>query len=167
MKSRVFASANSLAAALLLGIAALAPSNLAWAQAPAVFRSVNIDMSGIPSGAVETRRQLQACLTRAVPAALGGRVQVGARAAPVLTVRPTSVWLTNQGTASISDDYNTKQGSSGADVLEGEAVIGNRRIPVSAAANGDFGATSWTEYGARLRTEQLCQNFAHWLARKV
>jgi hypothetical protein len=151
--------------ATMLCLAATAPAALA--QSPAVFSGVKIDMSAIPAGAAETRRQLQACLTRAVPAALGARVQPGARGAAVLIVRPTSLWLANQSTASISDDYNAKQGSTGTDMLEGEAIIGGQRIPVAAAANGDFGATSWTEYGASLRTEQLCNNFALWLARKV
>jgi hypothetical protein len=167
MKSRVFASASCLGAALLLASTTLAPINPAVAQTPAVFRSVQIDMSGIPTGALEARRQLQACLSRAVPAALAGRVQPGARGAPVLTVRPTTLWLANQDAAGMSDDFNSKQGSGGADVLEGEAIIGSQRISISAAANGDLGATGWTEYGARLRTDQLCTNFALWLARKI
>jgi hypothetical protein len=162
MKLQVFASANILGAAALL-----ASASLVSAQSPSVFRGVQIDMSGIPTGAAETRRQLQVCLAQAVPAALGGRVQPGARGAPVLIVRPTSVWLTSPSPSTMSDDNGSGPGSSATDVLEGEAIIGNRRIPVSAAANGDFGATSWTENGARLRTDQLCNNFALWVARKI
>ncbi len=162
MKLQAFVSANILGAALLV-----AATPAAVAQPAQVFRAVQIDMSGVPSGAFETRRQLQACLVRAMPAALGGRLQSGARGAPVLIVRPTSVWLTSQVPASTLDDRNGGIGSNGADVLEGEAIIGNQRIMVSAAANGDFGAAGLSEAGARLRTEQLCNNFALWVARKV
>jgi hypothetical protein len=151
------------AAALVL----VAASTVASAQSPSLFKGVKIDMSAIPAGAAETRAQLQACLTRAVPAALGARLQTGARGAPILVVRPTVVWLANLAPGSLSDDYNSKGGSNSFDTLEGEAIIGQQRIPVMAAANGDFGAGSWSEYGARLRTDQLCQNFALWLVRKI
>jgi type IV secretory pathway TrbL component len=159
---KMLSTTKSICAALLC----LAATG-ALAQSPSVIGSVKIDMSGIPTGAVETRRQLQACLTRAVPTALGTRMQPGLRGAAVLVVRPTSVWLSSQSTAGISDDFNSQQGSVGADLLEGDAIIGGQRIAIAAAANGDFGATSWSEYGARLRVEQLCNNFALWLARKV
>ncbi len=77
MKSRIsrFAEAAGLAGALLLAAGAAA-------QAQAVYGGVRIDMSAIPNGAFQTKQQLQACLQRALPQALGARVSPGARGAP-------------------------------------------------------------------------------------
>ncbi len=136
-------------------------------QAQTVFRAIQIDMSGIPSGAFETRRDLQACLAAKLPQAFAGRVNAGQRSAPVLVVRPTSVWLASIMTTMTSEDDRGGNGTASLDQLEGEAIVAGQRIPLLVSANPDFGSVANAGNQARLRTETLCTSFALWLARKV
>ncbi len=162
MKSRIsrFAEAAGLAGALLLAAGAAA-------QAQAVYGGVRIDMSAIPNGAFQTKQQLQACLQRALPQALGARVSPGARGAPVVVVRPLTVWLANAAATDIRDDFGGGTGTTSLDSLEGEVIVGGQRVPVTVSANPDFGTQGLPEYNARVRTETLCQSFAYWVARRV
>lgn len=162
MKSRISRSAE----AALFASAALLTSGAA-AQAPSVFSAVRIDMSAIPNGAFETKQQLQACLQRQLPAALAGRVSPGARGAPVLVVRPLTVWLGNSAATEIRDEFGAGTGTTSLDSLEGEAIVGGQRVPVTVSASPDFGTQGLPEYNARVRTETLCQSFAYWIARRV
>jgi hypothetical protein len=168
MKSKASRSADALK---LLALAALSAGVLtpvaAQAQGPGVFRAVTLDMSGIPPGAFETRRDLQACLSRALPQAFAGRVNPGARNAPVLVVRPSTVFLANAAATTIRDEFSSGSGTVSLDSLEGEAIVGGQRVPVIVSANPDFGAIGALGYASRVRTETLCQNFAYWVARKV
>ena len=133
-------------------------------RAQASFRAIQIDMSGVPGGAAETRRNLQACLAVKLPEAFAGRINPGARNAPVLTVRPTTVWLANASATSIRNDFQSGEGTTSLDSLEGEAIVGGQRIPLIVSANPDFGALG---YASRVRTDVLCNSFAYWLAKKV
>jgi hypothetical protein len=169
MKSKAFNSANafrSLAAMALLAGGFASISSTAQAQ-QTVFQGVRIDMSGLPTGAVETRQQLQACLQRALPQAFAGRINPSARSAPVLVVRPTSVWLTSAGVASSSTRFGFENPMTGLDSLEGYAVFGNARVPVMATASPDRGAAAVLGYTAARRTENLCNSFAYWVSRRV
>lgn len=163
MKSRISPFAKALAAAVV-AVGALAPTG---AQAQNVYSGLRIDMSAIPNGAFQTKQQLQACLQRNLPAALGGRVDPGARGAPVLVVRPLTVWLGNAAATDIRDDFGGGIGTTSLDSLEGEAIVGGARIPVTVSANPDFGTQGLPEYNARVRTEALCRTFAYWVARRV
>ncbi len=162
MKSRIsrFAEAAGLAAAVVL-------LSGAGAQAQGVFSGVRIDMSAIPNGAFQTKELLQACLQRHLPLALGGRVSPGARGAPVLVVRPLTVWLGNAAATEIREEFGGGAGTTSLDSLEGEAIVGGQRVPVTVSASPDFGTQGLPEYNARVRTETLCQNFAYWVARRV
>jgi len=161
MRSRISRSARATAAAGAL-LASLGPA----ASAEGVYSGVRIDMSAIPNGAFETKRQLEACLRLNLPAALAGRLSAGARA-PVLVVRPLTVWLAAATPTSSRDRYTGGIGSYSFDSLEGEAIAGGQRVPVAVSANPDFGTQGLPEYNARLRTETLCRTFAYWVARRV
>ena len=162
MKSRISRSVSLPAAFAVAGLAAGA------AEAQGVYSGIRIDMSAIPNGAFQTKQQLQACLQRSLPEALAGRVNPGARGAPVLVVRPLTVWLASGAATDIRDDFGgTGMGTTSLDSLEGEAIVGGARVPVTVSANPDFGTQGLPEYNARLRTEALCRNFAYWVARRV
>jgi hypothetical protein len=156
------AEAALAAAALLLGLGA------ASAQGPSVFREVRLDMSGLPPGAVETRRALGACLAQSLPVAFAGRVNPGARGAPVLVVRPTSVWLAPATTGVVGSGWRGDRMEAGSpDTMEGEAVIGGARVPLMVAAGPEAPSLAAPLQQAYRRTDQLCQSFVYWLARKV
>ncbi len=168
MRSKASHFARALKFFAVAGLVALAPVLAAGeSQAQSVFRGVQIDMSGIPSGALETRRDLQACLAAKLPAVLAGRINPGARNAPVLVVRPTSVWLASIIATTTSEDDRGGSGTSSLDQLEGEAILPGRRVPLLVSANPDFGTTGAAGYNARVRTEALCTNFVYWIARKI
>lgn len=161
MKSPASRSVKALAGAAALGLLSAA------AQAQGVYSGVRIDMSAIPSGAFETKQQLQACLSRALPQALAGRVSPGARGAPLIVVRPLTVWLANAAATDIRDKFGGGIGTTSLDSLEGEVIVGGARVPITVSGNPDFGTQGLPEYNARVRTETLCQNFAYWVARRV
>jgi hypothetical protein len=168
MRSQASHSGKALKAAVLAGLAGLAcVLSTGAGQAQSIFRGVQIDMSGLPSGAAETRRDLQACLSTRLPAALAGRVNPGARSAPILVVRPTSVWLASVVSAQSSEDDRGGGGTSSLDQLEGEAIVAGQRIPLLVSANPDFGTQGAAIHNARIRTDTLCTSFAYWIARKV
>lgn len=154
--------------AACIGFVALNLSSLpAVAQTGSVFKGIRIDVSGLPVGAVETRRDLQTCLARALPQAFAGRIDPANGKAGILVVRPTSVWLGTSAGLSLSDDFGRSDGGGSTDSMEGEAIIGSQRVPLMVSASSDFGGISAPEYNARLRTNTLCSNFAVWLARKI
>lgn len=168
MRLQILCSARALKSAALAAFAVgtlLAATGESRAQG--TFRAIQIDMSGVPGGAVETRRNLQACLAVKLPEAFAGRINPGARNAPVLTVRPTTVWLANAAATNIRDAFSSGEGTTSLDSLEGEAIVGGQRIPLIVSANPDFGAIGALGYAARVRTDVLCNSFAYWLARKV
>jgi hypothetical protein len=162
MRSRVSRSAKALLAAVVLGCAAGGA-----AQAQSVYGGLRIDLSAIPDGAFQTKRQLQACLGRALPEALAGRISPGARGAPLLVVRPRTVWLANVAATDIREEFGGGTGTTSLDSLEGDAIVGGTRIPVTVSANPDFGTQGLPEYNAQVRTETLCRTFAYWVARRV
>ncbi len=124
-------------------------------------------MSAIPNGAFQTKQQLQACLQRHLPLALGARISPGARGAPIIVVRPLTVWLGNTAATEIRGEFGGGASTTSLDSLEGEVIVGGQRVPVLVSANPDFGTQGLPEYNARLRTETLCQSFAYWVARRV
>jgi hypothetical protein len=137
------------------------------ASAQGVIRAVQIDMSGIPSGAAETRADLQACLARSIPQAFAGRINPAQRNAPVLVVRPTSVWLANVAASSVREEFGGSMGTTSLDSLEGVGILGGQSIPLTVSANPDFGTIGLPAYNARVRTDALCTSFVYWLARKI
>jgi hypothetical protein len=164
MKSQASRSAEAaLAAALVLC------SGAASAQGVTVFREVKLDLSGLPVGAVETRRALGACLSQNLPLAFAGRVNPAARGAPVLVVRPTSVWLSPPGNNSGSDlgGNSSRFEVASPDSMEGEAIIGSTRVPLMVTTGAETPSLAAPLQQANRRTTQLCQSFAYWLARKV
>ncbi len=168
MKSKDSPFANALrVAAVLAAIAGTQLFSAGESHAQTVFRSIQIDMSGIPSGAFETKRDLQACLAAKLPQVFAGRVNAGQRNAPVLVIRPTSVWLASIMTTRTSEDDRGGNGTTGLDQLEGEAIVSGQRIPLLVSANPDFGAVGAPVANARIRTEALCSSFVHWIARKI
>jgi hypothetical protein len=173
MKSRVshfastrrekrFAAALTGAAALLLATAASPAS----AQSGAVFQGIRIDLSGLP-GAAQTRADMQACLASALPKVLGARINPGARGAPVLTVRPTSIYFANTSNINGSSGGGGNNSQIGLDEIDGDAIIGGQAIRIKAANSPISGANNLPESVARVRTLTLCNNFAYALARKV
>jgi hypothetical protein len=168
MRSQVLYSAKAFRNATLAGFAAVALlAATGESRAQATFRAIQIDMSGVPGGAAETRSNLQACLSVKLPEAFAGRVNPGARNAPVLTVRPTTVWLANAAATNIRDAFSSGEGTTSLDSLEGEAIVGGQRVPLIVSANPDFGAVGTLGYASRVRTDVLCNSFAYWLARKI
>jgi len=169
MKSRISRFVEAAALASLTMAAAVASGGAAQAQAAqgAVYSGLRIDMSAIPAGAFETKQQLATCLQRNLPQALAGRIAPGQRGAPVLVVRPLTVWLANVTATDIRDERGGGAGTVSLDSLEGEAIAGGARVPVTVSANPDFGTQGLPEYNARVRTETLCQSFAYWVARRV
>jgi hypothetical protein len=165
MRSLASHSVKGSAAAIAL---LLAPE-LAAAQGPAVYREVRLDMSGLPTGAVEVRRALGACLAQNLPVAFAGRISPGARGAPVLVVRPTSIWLAPPPTGGDSE-FGGGSGNldaSSPDSMAGEAIIGGTRVPLTVMAGGGTPSLAAPLQQAYNRTTQLCQSFAYWLARKI
>ncbi len=168
MRLQVLYSGNVVKNGVLAACAALALlSATGESRAQAIFRGIQIDMSGIPGGAAVTRRDLQACLAVKLPEAFAGRVNPGARNAPVLTVRPTTVWLANAAATNIRDAFSSGEGTTSLDSLEGEAIVGGQRFPLIVSANPDFGAVGVVGYASRVRTDILCNSFAYWLAKKI
>jgi hypothetical protein len=139
----------------------------AEAQDISLFKGIRIDMSGLPTGAVETRRDLQACLTRALPQAFSGRIDPSKSTGRILIVRPTSVWLGTSSATTLNDEFSRSDSGGSVDSMEGEAIAGHQRVPLMVSANSDFGNAGAPEHNARLRTNILCSNFALWLARKI
>ncbi len=156
-----FASGVAVTAALLC---AASPTH---AQDRSVFREVRVDLSGLPPGAAETRRLMGACLAQNLPIAFAGRVNPAQRGAPVLVVRPTSVWLAPPPSSSGDDHRGSRLESGSSDYMEGEALVGGRRVPLSVAGGAAPVSPVAALNQAILRTDQLCQSFAYWLARKV
>jgi hypothetical protein len=139
----------------------------AAAQSPTVYRGIRVDMSGIPAGARQTRDDLQVCLSLGLPRALAGRINASAQGAPLLVVRPTNVWLAPMGSAPTSDKFGTADANTGFDSLEGEAIVGNRRMPFTVSAGAPSNASTMTVDQARLRTIGLCNSFVGWVARQI
>jgi hypothetical protein len=162
-----FAKLSQLSIACIGLLAIIAFSYPVAAQSPAVFKGIRIDVSGMPVGAVEARRDIQSCLARALPQAFAGRIEPGSRSAPVLTVRPISIWLGSSSTSAINEEFSRSDNGNSIDSMEGEALAGNLRVPLMVSANSDFGSIGAPEQNARLRTNTLCSNFALWLARKI
>jgi hypothetical protein len=155
-------------AAVCVGLLALnGVSSPVVAQNASVFKGIRIDMSGLPTGAVETRRDLQTCLARALPQAFSGRIDPSKSTVSILIVRPTGVWLGTSTSTSLNDEFSRNEGGGSMDSMEGEAIAGTRRVPLMVSASSDFGNSGAAEANARLRTNTLCSNFALWLARKI
>ncbi len=166
MRSQALHSADAIRAglaALLLACCATGAS----AQGQSVFRELRLDLSGLPPGAVETRQALGACLSQNLPIAFAGRINPGARGAPVLVVRPTGVWLAPPASVSGDERGRDRAELSSPDFMEGEALIGQTRIPLQVSGGGEYPSPIAPLQQANRRTIQLCQSFAHWLARKV
>jgi hypothetical protein len=161
--------ASRSAEAAFAATALLLASGAASAQGAGVFREVRLDMSGLPTGAVETRRVLGACLAQNLPLAFAGRVNPGARGAPVLIVRPTGVWLSPPSGGSGSDlgGGSSRFDAMSPDSMEGEAIIGATRVPLLVTTGAETPSLAAPLQQANRRTTQLCQAFVHWLARKV
>jgi hypothetical protein len=166
MRSQALRSANVMRTGFAALVVALCATG-ASAQGPAVFREVRLDLSGLPVGATETRQTIAACLSQNLPVAFAGRVNPGARGAPVLVVRPTSVWLAPPGNVSGDDRASSRSELSSPDFMEGEALIGQTRIPLQVSGGGEYPSPIAPLQQANRRTIQLCQSFAYWLARKV
>jgi hypothetical protein len=164
MKSQVLLSSKSsllkttLVAALLL---ICGPLSDAKAQNATVFKGIHVDVSGMPPGAGFARDQMQACLSRYVPAAFAGRINPSARNAPLLVVRPFTLTLAENST---NDDSG---GGGGSDTMEGEAFVGSMRIPLMVTGTGQASSPAFAEAVARQRMDTLCSSFAYWLARKI
>jgi hypothetical protein len=171
MKSQVLLSdrhllANWLKSAVLGAVLALCAFP-ALAQGPAVFREVRLDLSGLPTGAVETRRDLGACLSQSLPLAFAGRINPSLRGAPVLIVRPTSIWLSAPFGGGGDDRSSMRYEAQSPDFMEGEAIIGAARIPLSVSGGSEAPSLAAPLQQAKRRTDNLCQSFAYWLARRV
>jgi hypothetical protein len=162
LRSTALTLAAVAAAALLLGAATGAS-----AQSGAVFREVKIDLSGLPQGAVEAKRDIAACLAQSLPLAFAGRVNPSARQAPVLVVRPTVVWLSPPVYGSGDDRSGGHVEMQSPDVMEGEAIIAGARVPLMVSSGAEGPSLGAPEAAARRRTDRLCQSFAYWLARKI
>lgn len=165
MKSLASRSAEAAFAAAALMLSSVA----AVAQTPTVYRELRLDLSGLPAGAVETRRTLGACLAQSLPLAFSGRLNPAARNAPVLIVRPTSVWLSAPSFGAGNDfggGGGLMEGTS-PDSMEGEAIIGGRRVPLLVTTGSEAPSLGAPLQQANRRTDRLCQSFAYWLARKV
>jgi hypothetical protein len=156
-------AAGVIGASAALMAAAVGPAS---AQSSGVFQGIRIDLSGLP-GASQTRADMQACLASALPKVLGSRINPGARGAPVLTVRPTSIYFAN--TSNVNSNSGPNGGSSqiGLDEIDGDAIIGGQVIRIKAANSPISGAHNLPESIARLRTVTLCNNFVFALARRV
>jgi hypothetical protein len=152
-----------LAASTLVLAAAVSP---AMAQSSGVFQGIRIDLSALP-GAAQTRADMQACLSSALPKVLGGRINPGARGAPVLTVRPTSLYFTNTSNTNGLAGPSGGNSQTGLDEIDGDAIVGGQVIRIKAANSPISGAHTLPESIARLRTVTLCNNFAFALARRV
>ncbi len=137
------------------------------AQTGGVFREVRLDLSGLPPGASETRQRIGVCLSQNLPIAFAGRINPGLRSAPVLVVRPTSVWLAPPPTGGGDDRAGQRSEASSPDFMEGEALIGATRVPIAVSGGGEHPNLAAPVQQALRRTDQLCQSFAYWLARKV
>jgi hypothetical protein len=166
MKSRTSLSFEAMMKSALLVCTLVMSTNVASAQSPTVFRGIRVDMSGIPAGARQTREDLQVCLSLNLPKAFSGRINPAAQGAPVLVVRPTSVWLAPMSAGLGSDDWGKTESNVGFDSMEGEAIIGNRRIPLTVSASAPSFITLPVDV-ARQRAITLCNSFVGWLARKV
>jgi hypothetical protein len=169
MRSKAFNFAKPvrrLASAAIVGWGVTGFSAVAQAQ-QTVFQSVRLDMNGLPTGAVETRQQLQACLQRALPQVFAGRINPSARAAPVLVVRPVSVWLASGGASSSNSRFGHETTGSALDSLEGYAIFGNARVLVTATTSSDQSAHAVLGFNASRRTDNLCHSFAYWISRRV
>jgi hypothetical protein len=140
---------------------------VAEAQTPAVYRGIRVDMSGIPSGAHQTRDDIQVCLSLGLPRAFAGRINASAQGAPLLVVRPTSIWLAPMGSSPSSDEFGSSDSNTGFDSMEGEAIIGNRRVPLTVSAGAPSHASVMSVDAARMRSIGLCNSFIGWLARKI
>jgi hypothetical protein len=165
MKSLASRSAEAAFAAAALLLA----TGTASAQGATVFREVRLDLSGLPAGASEARRELGACLSQSLPLAFAGRVKPGVRGAPVLVVRPTSVWLAPPSSGSGNDFGGSSSHFEAVspDSMEGEAIIGGNRIPLMVTTGAETPSLGAALQQANRRTTRLCQSFTYWLARKV
>jgi hypothetical protein len=164
MKLLVSSSSKAKLSAVLAAVAALAAFSVApaaQAQNPSVFKAIRIDVSALPPGAGFARNQMQACLSRYVPAAFAGRINPNAGNAPVMLVRPFTVTLVENST---NDDSG---GGGGSDTMEGEAIVGKVRIPLIVSGLGQSSSPAFAEAVARQRMDALCSSFAYWLARKI
>jgi hypothetical protein len=139
----------------------------AQAQTPTVYRGIRVDMSGIPEGARQTRDDLQVCLSLGLPRAFAGRINASAQGAQILVVRPTAIWLAPMGVGPTSDDFGGSDSNTGFDSMDGEAIIGNRRIPLTVSAGAPSNSAVMSVDAARMRAISLCNNFVGWLARKI
>jgi hypothetical protein len=157
------ACTSCVAAAVMI----LAGGSTASAQSAPVFRAIRIDMSAIPAGARQTRDDIQVCLSLGLPKAFAGRINPAAQGAPLLVVRPTSIWLASLTSHSTADDTGGSDTSSGFDSMEGEAIVGNRRIPLTVTASAPSGSAALPVEIARMRAITLCNSFVGWLARKI
>jgi hypothetical protein len=150
-------------AAIFASAAFLAGAQLAEAQQAQTFRSVRVDVSGLPAGAGFAREQFGQCLTRALSQNFAPRIN--SRAGQTLVVRPLTVYLAPQ----TADGGRRFGGSGGAsDWISGEAIIGGTRVPIDVSVPADgFGSMSMPLTNAYRRTESLCNSFAYWLAQKI
>lgn len=169
MKSQVSLFASK-AALMLLGGAALLLATVASpasAQSGAVFQAVRVDLSGLPTGATQTRADIQACLANGLPRVLAGRLNPGARGAPVLIVRPTDIYFTSTSNTSGGQGFGGGTSQIGLDEMSGDAIVGGQRIVIKAANSPISGSNTLPESVARVRTLTLCNNFIFALARKI
>ena len=160
MKSRVLFSAKAalVTAVVVTGTMAVPASTVAQQS---VFRSIKIDLNGLPPGADFARHDMRACLKAELPRSFAGRVNPANRNAPVLVVRPISITLASSASG-------RRGSSSESDTLYGEAVVGSQRIPITVTGAASFyNDQALAVHNARLRMNALCQNFSQWLARSL
>jgi hypothetical protein len=155
---------HAVAATTLLMATATVP---AMAQSARVFQSIRIDMTAIPSGAAQTREDIRVCLSNGLPLAFKGRINPADRGAPVLVVRPLSIWLAPLINTPTSDETGGSDVGGGYDSMEGEALVGNQRIPLTVSAGASAGDIHMPVAVSRQRALVLCNSFIHWMARKI
>jgi hypothetical protein len=165
MKSKLSHSASFKRVAAAAALSLLGLSGAAQAQANSVFQAVRVDMSEMRGGPAQTIQQLQTCLSRELPRAFAGRIVPGDRSAPVLVVRPQSVFLASAAGGSVGT-FDREIGMS-IDTMEGVGIVSGRRIPLTVSASPGSGAFSQLGYTTNPRVETLCQSFALWMARRT
>jgi hypothetical protein len=165
MKSKLWHSASLRKVAAAASLVLLGLSGAAQAQAQSVFQAVRVDMSEMRGGPAQTIQQLQTCLSRELPRAFAGRIVPGDRSAPVLVVRPQSVFLASAAGGSVGT-FDREIGMS-IDTMEGVGIVSGRRIPLTVSASPGNGAFSQLGFTTNPRVETLCQSFALWMARRT
>jgi hypothetical protein len=144
-----FGNRAGLAAGVLATTLVLAGGLPAAAQASLV----RVDVS--PLGRSLEGQVLARCLPQAAASALAGRVN-----APVL-VRVTAISLSGDD-FSVGGRGRTFERGQANDYIEGEAIIGGRRVPMLSVVPVQYYGINAQQAAVR-RAEALCTTFASWL----